>query len=346
MFKNHEEPKNFIDKNFILSFLTQEEIFSIIFNFLPKEFDYCVSPFRADKNPGCFFHYYGGKLRFVDFGNSGRYLNIRMTSIDCFDAITVHKQFTSFHCTLEFLSDYILTTKKISLSKEAKTKLISKPKKLKEIFIKPRGWDSRDPIFWAEYGISKKNLVEDKVFPVQSFTITNTKSGTITIYPKDASYAYTGFQYNHKKIYRPYNTGKYRFMTNCTENDIGGIEFLDYSVKHLTITKSYKDYRVLKNLGYNVIWFQNEGMIPKKEVLEEIILCYTTIYIFFDNDVQGIKASDDVTTVLEGWFIGQNFKQLHVPEKYIEKKVSDPSDMYKEIGKKELQEFLKLNIIT
>ena len=56
------------------------------------------------------------------------------------------------------------------------------------------------------------------------------------------------------------------------------------------ITKSYKDYRVLRNLGVNVTWFQNEGAFPDN--LDDIINDYKDVIVFFDNDFTGLAASE------------------------------------------------------
>ena len=36
------------------------------------------------------------------------------------------------------------------------------------------------------------------------------------------------------------------------------------------ITKSYKDCRVLRNLGLNSIWLQNEVAIPSRNIFEDL----------------------------------------------------------------------------
>ena len=48
--------RGFIDKKIILEFVSQEEIFSLVFGFLPEDFQYVTSPFRpSDRSPGCWF---------------------------------------------------------------------------------------------------------------------------------------------------------------------------------------------------------------------------------------------------------------------------------------------------
>ena len=43
---------------------------------------------------------------------------------------------------------------------------------------------------------------------------------------------------------------KPRFVTNCTADDVGGVHSIDPFSQYIIITKSYKDYRVIKNQGF------------------------------------------------------------------------------------------------
>ena len=90
------------------------------------------------------------------------------------------------------------------------------------------------------------------------------------------------------KGYQPYSKSL-RFFGNVDKDCIGGLWDLDNSDSDIIITKSYKDWRVLKNRGFQVIWFQNEGMIPDLKLLKGFK--HRTFTILFDNDKAGIKAA-------------------------------------------------------
>ena len=100
------------------------------------------------------------------------------------------------------------------------------------------------------------------------------------------------------KIYQPYG-GKYKWITNCDEDNIGNFDNLPPTGRELIIQKSYKDHRVLRNLewGLNVIWFQNEGCVPSMDILVNLTQRFEYITIFFDNDEDGMKAAQKLCDI-------------------------------------------------
>jgi len=82
---------------------------------------------------------------------------------------------------------------------------------------------------------------------------------------------------------------EFRFITNCGKDDIGGLP-IRRDCDTIVITKSYKDYRVLTNIGLTVIWLQSETLIPKEQ-LNKILENKSKVVIIFDNDRVGIEAS-------------------------------------------------------
>ena len=110
-------------------------------------------------------------------------------------------------------------------------------------------------------------------------------------------------------------------------------------VTQLMITKSYKDYRVLRNLGVNVTWFQNEGSVPNN--LKKIINGYKDVIIFFDNDYTGLEASEKLVNI-----IGNKAREIYLPIPLLEEGIKDASDMYLKKGVDELKLFLTKNKIN
>ena len=311
--------RGFISKESILSQVTQEEIFQLVFKFAPEEFDYVVSPLRRDKTPGCWFSYHStGVLYFIDFAN-------KRTHSDCFNIVQDYFQFPNFYLTLEYIYNTLIqgnvALKPIIHSEE--TKKLAKEKV--KLLIEARPFSSADAQFWSQYEIRKQHLIEDRVFPVQKLFALNTKSGSHIIECKDIAYSYNDFPEARKKIYFPMREGKRRFLTNCTKNDVGGINSLVPYGKELIIAKSYKDYRVLKNNGKNVVWFQNEGMIPNDSILNVLIQHFVSVIVWFDNDEPGIVASERVKNHINT-FIPGKAKNLWLPERGLELGIKDPSD--------------------
>lgn len=323
------EVGGYIDKRSILRKITEEEIFKYVLKFEPKEFDYICSPLRQDKHPGAFFQrsIYTNKLLFVDWADSSN------THYDCFEFIKKYYNLPNFYSTLKFIEENIVNNKEFKRDKELIERIDKQTKKV-EILIETRSFNQTDGLFWSKYGISRQNLKDDKVFAVSRIKILNSRNGDkeIPLYTK--CFAYTDFPENRKKLYFPYRKGHKRFLSTCTKNDIITKHLID--VSQLVITKSYKDYRVLRNLGANVIWFQNEGMFPDN--LEEITNRFEEVIVFFDNDRAGLDAANRLTNL-----IGLKSRKIFLPIPLLEEGIKDSSDMYLHKGEEELKSFLIKN---
>lgn len=327
--------RGFIDQKLILDYVSQEEIFQLVFGYLPEEYEYVTSPLREDSNPGCWFERTSsihGKLRFVDYGNNfGK-------PMDCFDVVQQYFKIPNFYLTLEFIYDKLIRGKNIVAERKIEPQLTKKRGKT-SILFDSRQFQNRDADCWKRYGISKQNLIIDKVFAVKKYYLLNTKKGDITSRCYDICYAYTEFDEGRKKLYFPYREGKGRFITNCTKNDIGGLHLLPPFGNQLIITKSYKDWRVLVNQGKIAIWFQNEGMTPSDEILFPLLKRFRKIIIFFDNDNQGLLASEILYNKINKEMPGK-VSRLWIPEQLLTEDISDPSDFYYKKGQHNLQQFL------
>ena len=325
------EVKGYIDKRSILRYITEEEIFKYVLKFEPKEFDYICSPLRQDRNPGAFFQrgLYSNKLLFVDWADP------YSTHYDCFEFIKRYFKLPNFYSTLKFINQNIVTSKEIIRHEViVPEKVVREERKPIEIVIEARPFNHTDGLFWGKYGISRDNLKEDRVFAVSKMKIVNSRKGDKEIILYTKCYAYTDFAENRKKLYFPYKKGHNRFLSTCTKNDIITKHLID--VTQLLITKSYKDYRVLRNLGANVVWFQNEGMFP--ENLMDIVHNYKEVIVFFDNDSTGLQAGEKLVNL-----IGSKARKTFLPIPLLEKGIKDASDMYFHKGVDELRLFLTKN---
>lgn len=343
------EESGFINKDKILEYVTEEDIFELVFDFKPVEFDYVVSPFREDVNPGCWFEYApnSGKLRFTDFGDNRVIRGVKMKNIDCFDAVMVHFNLSNFYRTLDFIKNKLIDGKNIKndiVKKHVVRRKLEKKKKV-EILVKTRTFNNKDRAFWfLRYGMTKIDLIKDGVFPIQSFKLTNTKSGDHFFNTQDASYVYTEFVSGKKKIYRPFKKGSKRFVTNCGANDIGGMRSSVKAGRLLLITKSYKDYGVLKSFGLNVRWLQNESVTPDSDEFWNLIQSFDKIIVFYDNDNAGITGAKKLQDYINFKYPNKS-SYVHLPENLNPLGISDPSDLVHKKNKEELVKFLKSNKI-
>lgn len=314
------------DLSSLLVYYRQEEIFKIVFGYYPVVNQYVKSPFRKDRNPNCYFEWVGNQLLFTDFGDNTKYRG-------CIKAVKDYFNLPDYRSTTEFIVNYFESNKPL-LSPVNHD--IEYERKRAEITFKSKPFDnSRDRLFWTQFEITRSNLIEDNVFSVLFYRINSAKKKSITVYrPMDICYAICGFA-NRVKIYRPTAKGKAKWATTCTQDDVGGMSNLPLASSVLIITKSYKDYRVIRNQGYNVVWFQNEGMFPDDAILYDLSIRFERIFILFDNDRQGIEASDALIT---------KFKSLNKEDVFAFQSpywyLKDPAEIISVKGKDELNMFL------
>ena len=243
----------FISKNKILEYVSQADIFQLVFGFKPIEFEYVTSPFREDTNPGCWFEIdlNTNKLRFTDFADTRVIKGVKMSNIDCFDAVRVYYGLPNFYKALEFIKAKLIDGRDIK--HDIVHKIYIKPKKRVKkkvkILMNTRDFYLIDRNYWQlRYNISKENLIEDKVFPIKKFKLFDTKTGDHMFRTDDIAYAYTDFKSGNKKIYRPKKKGSRRFITNCDAEDVGGM------------SSNIKSGRLLiRNLGLNVRCYKMKG---------------------------------------------------------------------------------------
>ena len=319
-YQNDTFIRGFIDKESITELVTQEEIFKLVFGFCPQEFQYVTSPIRKDNTPGCWFERHNnGVLYFIDWGCYKK-------PQDCYNLVQEYFKIPNFYLTLQFIYDKLIAGKNIHpATNKIKREECNIVKKKVKILIEARDFNLEDQIYWSKYGIRKQNLIEDNVFPVERYYVLGSKKGDHTALCSEIAYSYNDFPEKRKKIYFPLRKGKNRFLSTCTKDDIGGINSLVLYGEKLIITKSYKDYRVLKNEGKNVVWFQNEGMIPEKKYLVDLLSRFKKVILWYDNDRAGIQASTEISSYMNSLSRPKSFP-LYLPESLLSLGIKDPSD--------------------
>jgi hypothetical protein len=318
----------------ILLRVSQEDIFSMVLK--PVEGEFFLSPLRKnDSSAGCYFERYNGKLYFVDFGFSN-------SPMDCFNFISAYYG-TNFKETLELINKHFTLGLGYSSTNVkpviAQNNIITKNKeKNTQIIFHPRNYIKEDGKYWSQYNIKKSQLIEDHVYAVRWYKLTKNQN-SFTVRPRKPSYAL--FEFNPRvKIYCPttvnYNN---KWITNCNKNDIGNIRNISSRGTNLLITKSYKDCRVIRNLGKkDVIWFQNEGILPDIPIIISLSKRFENISIMFDNDDAGKKAVERVVAAFNSY-------NPNKAKGFITPHFNDPAEIQKNIGEKPLIEFFKKNNI-
>ena len=341
----YKESRLFISKEEILMRVTQEEIFKMILGYLPREHRYVHSPFREDRVPDCYFEWYKDSMWFIDWAEPIR----RKQHRDCFNMVQDHFK-VSFYKSLEIVnrhfklnllagyhsdSDYVIEKRKqIAVLKQKKKDIHAMP-------FKARMFNANeDKEFWSRYQITKSDLIEDDVFPIIWYKVFSKRlQDYVVIRPQTRSYLIGSFE-ERKKFYTPDKKGKGKWSTNCISNDIWGFDKLPLKGKRLIITKSYKDWRVLRNQGLeNVIAFQNEGMYPKQDMLNSLLERFEEVIIFFDNDRAGIMAAEKLVEHINTMY-PRKARNIYLKESLQRESISDPSDLIHNKGKESLTMFL------
>lgn len=317
-----------LNMNMILELYSQEDIFKIVFGEYPDLDILYLSPFREDHNPNCFFEWYKGRLIFRDFGDVRR---------DCFQAVKDFYGIGTYPEVMEFLIRYF-ENNPIPLGQKP-INVFERKKRDCAITFRVKPYELQDDLYWKQYHINEGHLREDNVSVINWYRFYSEKAKRwIILRPFDICYAISGFE-TRCKIYRPLNHNKCsKWLTNCGSDDIGNLAGIDQTGDLLIITKSYKDYRVIKNQGYkNVIWFQSERIIPSDHILLDLAARFQNIVIFYDNDTAGVCGSIDLKMTFES--LDKKTKCIYSPYPHMK----DPAEMVSIRGEQELRDFLCQN---
>jgi len=276
-----------ISSKAVINSVNQLQIWSDIFGkTVSLNTKYC-NPLRVDKNPGCWLKKVGNKVYLIDYGCS------RFHYIDIFKAVEIRYNLKTFSQVVDKVIDiHVYGNNKVNFEKIDSYKTTKKFKFKLEYRLSE--FDDIQNQYWSRRGITLSQLESDNIKFTNCYRCNtrNHQDELFYFYPRMA-YVIT-FESGNKKIVIP--NSKQRFITDANAEDIGGV--WDMNGEQIVVTKSYKDYRHLKNLGYNTLFNLNEGAISKK--LISICESFKDVVIFYDNDRAGIEASSRLSSLIKG----------------------------------------------
>lgn len=228
----------------------------------------------------------------------------------------------------------------LSGSKDHQKKPVIKPitqqkVKPKSVFtVKTRNFTQKDLIFWKQFAITKKELVNNNIFSVKAFQSTEY---VIVTQENELKFAYLfkdEQEQGYFKIYSP-NSNDFKWCGNVPLNLPFGMETLKCTGDTLIITKSVKDCLVLRKFFPECIGLQNESKSSiSKATLNALKKCYKNIIIFFDSDNPGKEAA-------KYYKENYNFETVFTPEDlYIQEKIKDPGDFVAKYGIESFKKYL------
>lgn len=327
----------------LLQKVTQQEIFEFI---LKEPFVFgnrYISPLREDTSPDCRFEERAdGTIIFVDFGE--KYLTGH-THRSCFGMVMDAFKVSISGAVRILCSQFGLSTSSNDYQPVAKAQYhkIEGDRVITDISYTAKTASKSDIWYWSQYLIRIGQLAQDNVHCISRYTVKNNK-GFFTIHTYKFAYAYDFI--DRVKIYQPYKE-KYKWTTNCDEDNIGNFDNLPPTGDELIIQKSYKDHRVLRNMDMSlyVVWFQNEGCVPSMDILKNLTERFTLITIFYDNDEDGIKAAEKLVAIFNMIKEGCA-RMIYLPRKRKHKQLhgaylKDPAAFINKEGKNNLRTVLK-----
>lgn len=293
----------------------QEEIISLAFEemgipgFWPEEGKRICSPFRDDKEGKCYFEWYKGYLRLVDYGYP------ELHNMNCWSMLMRAKGFS--HVTQAMA--YVRSLGKLTFDKRS---TVHREFKLE---WEERDHNTQDINYWTRFGIMVEEIMEDNVCFIDNFKH-NTKDNPYLFYHKKFVHAY-GYKFEDRiKIYTPYQEP--RFISTCKSTDLF---FMNYPKKTdtLFITKSYKDGKILLVNGFDARAVQGEGNRLEKNCPEVIYKLKEqwdgNLAFFYDADQAGFRNSIEMATLF-------GVKAVTLPDFFFQRSKKDPGEVMSRYG--------------
>ena len=292
---NVEDYKPNITKQAILNVTTEEEIFRHYLGFDFKLGRMYHSPLRDDENPSFNLYYApNGEMRFKDFnGEQGT----------CFDLVMIISGSRFNDCLKIINSDMNLglensyNTEEVTRVKYTNfRKNILKEKSECLIQFKPQHFTNEDIKYWKQFNIDYNILQRYNIYSAR-YVFVNKKL-VFTYSKNNPIYCYS-LPNNKVKVYRPMSDkGKYKWLSNATNNEIQGLYQLEYDSHTLVITKSMKDVMCLRSFGIDSIAPQAETNYLNVEMANNVTQKYEKIVILYDNDDAGINGASELQKIL------------------------------------------------
>ena len=336
---NVENYKPDITKQAILNITTEEEIFRHYLGFDFKLSRMYNSPLRKDQNPSFNIYYApNGEMRFKDFnGEQGT----------CFDLVMIMNGLRFNECLKAINYDMNLGLENSYNTKEIKRikytnfrEKILEEKKECLIQFKPQHFTDKDLEYWKEFNIDYNILKRYNVYSSKYIFVN--KKLVLTYYDTNPIYCYS-LPNNKVKVYRPFaDKGKYKWLSNATNNEIQGLYQLEYDSDTIVITKSMKDVMCLRQFGIHACSPASEVAEPEEKILADLSTRFYDVVTLMDFDYTGIKMANKL-------YKQYNFKPLFLTNGIFgtyNYKAKDISDFYEMYGHEHTQALINESIIT
>lgn len=268
-----------INKEFILSKVTQEEIFEKYLGCKVVPGEKYRSPLRDDNHPTCSIkRLASGILWFKDW--SGHFAG------DCFSL--VGKMYNcNYYIACKIIARDMNLVKGLTINTRKKPKQkIYEEKERAEIKVKWKQLSPDDEYYWRNHGITNNVL---KYYNVSAVSYVWLDGRLVYMYSKkDPCYGYW-FGKQDIKVYFPLRE-EFRFLGNSTK--IQGYQQLPKTGDLLIITKSLKDVMFLYSIGIAAIAPQSETAVLQEDIINEFKNRFKKVICIYDFDLAGIRTAN------------------------------------------------------
>jgi len=324
--------KVFLTKELILSKISSYDIFRFYMPNKNWEIDVVtLSPFRDEKHPSFVIgpKGEGGVLIFIDFADT----SLKGDAFKFVEKLYNMKNMFEVYSKIDRDFDLGFTTGTTTKKYEKIIRTYNKPEIVKKdysfIQVKTRKFTTEELTYWNNYYQDIDDLKANNIFSVAEVYLNKKR---IVLGNNELRF---GYLYDGKwKIYRPLSDRRWKWMPNNVP--ITAMDGLD-DIKdcHTAfITKSKKDYMVMKKIFPTVCAVQNEGAgCFSDENIEYIKSNSEKQILSFDSDEVGVKNSTSITNKF-------GFEYCNVPKKYLKDGINDWADLAKVHGLKVIEEYL------
>jgi hypothetical protein len=318
------DTSGYILKAELLRGISEYDIFKKYLGYDFKPHRNYLSPFRDEMKPSFgMFVTKEGHLFFKDFGGDGyggdciKFVAL-LFKISYFDAIQKIKADFNFHIGTP-------------PERQQHTTVNSTPKPFTRIQIIAKSFLKEELKYWNQYGIDISDLKRENIFSVSQLFISKKKVpiGKSLVF----AYFYQDHGNEYLKIYQPFEK-LHKWYSNVPVKKPLLLDRLEHKSTAVTLAKSKKDKIVLNKVITDVYETQKEG----KEVVPEELNnffdeYYENKYVFFDNDVAGIKAANSLKPF--------GFHSIYIPVEFNQEGIKDPSDLVLKYGFKALEKLIQ-----
>lgn len=254
------------------------------------------SPFREESNPSFLIGNRQGDLSFIDFADTDK-------RGDCFAFVQKLYSLPTFNDALRLIDKDFGLGISDSSNLGRYEKIVSsykQPEQVKEkhysvIQVVTRKFTNEELAYWNEYYQDIDDLRREHVYSIDKVFLNRKR------FPLKDTELRFGYLYDDKwKIYRPFSEKRNKWTPNNVP--ITAMDGKDNILNCHTafITKSKKDFLLIKKIFPCVCAVQNEGIgCFSKENVEYIKANSDRQILGFDSDVPGVRSSQQITKMYD-----------------------------------------------